>query len=318
MESAEIGEFLSARRARIQPGDVGLISYGQRRVPGLRREELARLAGVSVDYYVKLEQGRRPGVSDAILDALCTALRLDDAERAHLYNLARPSGTRSAHPARPVEHIRPGLRRLVESMPDTPSFVVGRSMDFLTWNVLADALIGMSSMPAATRNGAHHIFLDPAARDLYPDWEEVAEETVGYLRLTAGRHPDDPVVANMTGQLAVKSDDFRRLWAQQSVRDKTSGTKLIRHHVVGLLEFQYETLISPGDDQILVAYTSPAGSTTDERMRLLSSWTGSPIRTSRSCRRTRSGLLSPAGQVAASAVTVVPSWMRCVRGRRGG
>jgi transcriptional regulator with XRE-family HTH domain len=261
-----IGEFLRSRRARIQPCDVGLPEYGRRRVPGLRREELAQLAGVSVDYYVRLEQGRSPSVSDAVLDAIARALRLDATESAHLRNLARP-GRPARVPERP-QRVRPGLLRMLEMMRDIPAFILGRRMDVLAWNPLADAVTGFSGLDRP--NAARHAFLYPAGRALYPEWEAVAAETVAYLRLHAGRYPDDTRMADLVEELSAGSEAFRRLWAGQDVVEKTHGPKLIHHPQVGELEFRFETFAPPGDeDQLLVAYTVAAGSPAEERLRLL-------------------------------------------------
>jgi transcriptional regulator with XRE-family HTH domain len=248
---------------------VGLPDLGRRRVPGLRREELAQLAGVSVDYYVRLEQGRSPRVSDAVLTAIARVLRLDDTERAHLRNLVRP--VRSARRNDQPQRVRPGLLRMLEMMPDLPAFILGRRMDILAWNTLGDAVTGFSTTDPC--NAAWHTFLDPRTRELYPEWDIVAAETVGFLRLAAGRHPDDPHLTALVGELSVKSETFRRLWAGQDVKDKTYGRKLIRHPLVGDLELHYETLAPPGeDDQLLVTYTAVTGSPTEDRLKLLASW----------------------------------------------
>ncbi|TVT52692.1 helix-turn-helix domain-containing protein [Amycolatopsis rhizosphaerae] len=263
-----IGEFLRSRRARIQPREVGLPGHGRRRVPGLRREELAQLAGVSVDYYVRLEQGRSQNVSDAVLDSIARVLRLDETERVHLRNLVRPAkkARRSGG-----QHVRPGVQRMLDMMTDLPAFVLGRRMDILAWNALADAVIGFSALERP--NAARHTFLHPEARELYLEWDAVAAETVAYLRLDAGRYPDDPQLCALVGELSMRSEPFRRLWARQDVKDKTHGRKLVRHPFAGDLEFRYETFASPGDsDQLLVAYTVAAGSASEERLRLLASW----------------------------------------------
>lgn len=270
-----MGAFLQSRRARISPADAGLVSHGRRRVPGLRREELAQLAGVSADYYIRLEQGRAANVSDAVLDAVARILRLDETERRHLGNLVR-GGTPVRR--RPAQVVRPELQRLLDLMETVPAFVLGRRMDVIGWNALADAVSGFSAMAARERNAARHTFLDPAARTFYTDWETVAGETVAYLRLDAGRHPDDPRLSSLVDELTVKSADFRRLWSGQEVREKTFGAKLIEHPVVGALELGYETFAPPGDpDQLLVAYTVEPGSSSHERLRLLASWNATDV-----------------------------------------
>jgi transcriptional regulator with XRE-family HTH domain len=282
-----LGGFLQTRRARIQPEDVGLPAYGRRRVPGLRREEVAQLAGVSVDYYIRLEQGRGKHVSDAVLDAVARVLRLDPTEHAHLRDLARPeraAGGPTGGPAAGGAHVRPGVRLLLDSVRDTPAFVLGRRMDVLAWNALADAVNDFTSMTGPgpddragggrRPNMARAVFLDPRAAEFYPEWAAVAAETVAYLRLYAGRHADDELLAALVGELSVKSADFRRLWADHLVREKTYGVKRLSHPVAGELEFGYETLALPGDpDQLLVVYTVPPGSASAERLAVLASWT---------------------------------------------
>ena len=272
----ELGEFLRTRRARVRPDQVGLPEHGRRRVPGLRRDELARLAGVSVEYYVRLEQGRGPNVSDAVLDALAVALRLDPTEHAHLRDLARPA-RRGPAPVRRAELVRPGLRLLLDSMADVPAFVLGARMDVLAWNDLGDAVGGFAALPPEHRNAARQVFLDPAAREYYPQWPVVAAETVAYLRLSAGRRAADPKLAALVGELSLADPVFRELWAAHEVQEKTHGRKLVDHPVVGRLDLRYETLALPGDpDQVLVAYLAEPGSATAERLALLASWAAGP------------------------------------------
>ncbi|GGN37482.1 helix-turn-helix transcriptional regulator [Streptomyces fuscichromogenes] len=268
----ELGDFLRSRRARIRPEEVGLPSHGRRRVPGLRREEVAQLAGVSVDYYIRLEQGRGPSVSDAVLDAVARVLRLDETEHAYLLTVARPQKKgNTARPARP--RVRPGVQLLLDGMERTPAFVLGRRMDVLAWNALGDAVNGFSALAPAERNIPRQVFLDPAAPGFYPDWAAVAAQTVANLRIDAGRHPDDPRMAMLIGELSLKSADFRRLWADHEVKECAYGTKRIQHPVAGLLTLPYETLTVPADpDQTIVAYTPEPGSETAERLTLLGSW----------------------------------------------
>ncbi|NED88870.1 helix-turn-helix domain-containing protein [Streptomyces sp. SID11233] len=264
----DLGDFLRSRRARIQPGDVGLNSYGRRRVPGLRREEVAQLAGVSVDYYIRLEQGRGPSVSDAVLDAVARVLGLDETEHAHLRTVARPK-PRTAAPAA-AQRVRPGLRLLLDTLGGAPAFILGRRMDVLAWNGAADALLGFSRLSPAVRNVPRQVFLDPASLELYPDWAAVAAETVAHLRLDAGLHPHDKQLAALVGELSVKNEDFRRLWADHQVKAKAYGVKRISHPVAGPLTLPYETLGVPGDpDQCLVVYTPEPGTESAERLALL-------------------------------------------------
>ncbi|HEV3356229.1 MAG TPA: helix-turn-helix transcriptional regulator [Pseudonocardiaceae bacterium] len=266
-----IGEFLRTRRARIQPEDVGLTGYGRRRVPGLRREELALLAGVSVDYYVRLEQGRSPSVSEAVLDAVSRALRLDETERAHLRNLVRPVARTRRTP--PAQRVRPEIHRLLAMLDAVPAFVLGRRGMVLAWNALSDAVYGFEALAPAERNMTRQVFRSPTAAEFYPQWDTVAAETVGFLRLEAGRCPDDPQLAALVGELSLNSDRFRTLWARQDVHDKSHGPKIINHPVVGLLEMNYESFAAPGDaDQLLVTYVAEANSPTEDRLRLLASW----------------------------------------------
>ncbi|MET8226054.1 helix-turn-helix transcriptional regulator [Streptomyces sp. NPDC005301] len=274
---ADIGDFLRSRRARIQPEEVGLPPHGRRRVPGLRREEVAQLAGVSVDYYIRLEQGRGTSVSDAVLDAVGRVLRLDPTEQEYLRTVARPGPRRAPASPAAVQKVRPGLRLLLDSMDRVPAFVLGRRMDVLAWNALGDAVVGFSRMPAEERNMPRQVFLDPRAREVYPDWAAVAAETVAHLRLDAGRHPRDRRLATLVGELSIGSEDFRRLWADHQVKEKTYGAKRVRHPLVGELTLPYETLAVAGDpDQMLVVYTPEPASRTAERLDLLASWTATP------------------------------------------
>ncbi|WP_369169880.1 helix-turn-helix transcriptional regulator [Streptomyces sp. R28] len=273
----DLGDFLRSRRARIQPEEVGLASYGRRRVPGLRREEVAQLAGVSVDYYIRLEQGRGPSVSDAVLDSIARVLRLDETEHAYLHAVARPS--KKGERRRSAPRVRPGIQLLLDSIERTPAFVLGPAMDVLAWNSLADALNGFSRMAPDRRNVVRQLFLEPEGRDLYPDWAAVAAQTVANLRLSAGAHPDDRGVRELVGELSLKSEDFRRLWADHQVRACMYGVKRVRHPVAGLLTLPYESLTLPETpEQTLVVYTPEPGSETAERLALLGSWASSPGR----------------------------------------
>ncbi|WP_328639067.1 helix-turn-helix transcriptional regulator [Streptomyces canus] len=275
----DLGDFLRSRRARIQPEEVGLLSYGRRRVPGLRREEVAQLAGVSVDYYIRLEQGRGPSVSDAVLDSISRVLRLDETEHAYLHAVARPPKKRTNRRREAAPRVRPGIQLLLDSMERTPAFILGPRMDVLAWNALADAVSGYSRMAPARRNVVRQLFLEPQGRDLYPDFAAVAAQTVAHLRLNAGAHPDDPGLRDLVGELSLKSEDFRRLWADHQVKACMYGVKRVRHPVAGLLTLPYESLVLPeSPDQTLVAYTPEPGSETAERLALLGSWASSPTR----------------------------------------
>ncbi|MER7565652.1 helix-turn-helix transcriptional regulator [Streptomyces sp. NPDC097941] len=279
----DLGDFLRSRRARIRPEEVGLPSHGRRRVPGLRREEVAQLAGVSVDYYIRLEQGRGPGgpsrtksggVSNAVLDAIARVLRLDETEHAYLRAVARPTRKKAGPRREAAPGVRPGVQLLLDSMDRTPAFVLGPRMDVLAWNALADALSGYSRMAPARRNIVRQLFLEPQDRDLYPDFAAVASQSVAHLRLNAGAHPDDPALRDLVGELSLKSEDFRRLWADHQVKACMYGVKRVRHPVAGLLTLPYESLVLPETpDRTLVAYTPEPGSETAERLALLASWT---------------------------------------------
>ncbi|MFC8436203.1 helix-turn-helix transcriptional regulator [Streptomyces sp. NPDC057253] len=269
--STRRGHGVRAAGTRIQPAEVGLPSHGRRRVPGLRREEVAQLAGVSVDYYIRLEQGRGPSVSDAVLDAIARVLRLDETEHAYLHAVARPP--KRAERRRTAPRVRPGIQLLLDGMERVPAFVLGPAMDVLAWNPLADALLGFSRMAPAHRNTALQLFLSPEAREMYPDWAAVAAQTVAHLRLSAGSQPEDRRLREVVGELSLKSEDFRRLWADHQVRACMYGTKRLLHPVAGLLTLPYESLTLPETpEQTLVAYTPEQNSETAERLALLGSW----------------------------------------------
>ncbi|MER6565604.1 helix-turn-helix transcriptional regulator [Streptomyces sp. NPDC001093] len=271
----EVGDFLRSRRARIQPEEVGLPSHGRRRVPGLRREEVAQLAGVSVDYYIRLEQGRGTSVSDAVLDAIARVLRLDETEQAYLRTVARPQhrqhgrqGQRAVPP-----RIRPGIQVLLDGMERNPAFVLDPRMNVVAWNAIADALSGFGRMTPGERSVPRQVFLSPDGRNLYPEWAAVAAQTVAHLRVLSGRYADDPELCALVAELSLKSEDFRRLWADHEVRECAYGVKQVRHPVAGLLTLPYETLTMPAaPDRTIVVYTPEPGSETAERLALLGSW----------------------------------------------
>ncbi|MFF2845203.1 helix-turn-helix domain-containing protein [Streptomyces sp. NPDC058001] len=272
---AELSEFLRSRRARLKPEDVGLPEYGRhRRVPGLRREELAQLAGVSVAYYTRLEQGNGRNVSAEVLDAIARALRLTDAEHAHLSHLAKPKNHKKKKAETRQQQVRPALAQLLDAMDGVPAYIVGRRSDVLAWNRLAAALFGdWGSLPAQERNWARFVFLDPASRELFIDWDGKAADIVSTLRMDAGCYPDDPRLSALVGELSVKSDEFRRLWATHDVKEKGHGVKRLRHAVVGELTLPFESFRLADDaDQILVTYHAEPGSPSAEALRLLASW----------------------------------------------
>ncbi|MET9607657.1 helix-turn-helix transcriptional regulator [Streptomyces sp. NPDC006512] len=289
---AELGDFLRSRRARIRPEDTGVASFGgRRRVPGLRREELAQLAGVSVDYYTRFEQGRAENVSEAVLGAVATALRLDAAERDHLTRLVRNAGrgapsAAAAGAAAPedVQEVRPGLRRLLESMPDTPAFVLGRRTDVLAWNPLFATLVtDFAALPPERRNKAWLVFLHPEVRGRFVNWETKARDLVAYLRYDLARHPHDARFAALIEELGDRSPEFGPLWQAQEVAEKTHGGYHLRHPLVGEFTLAYESLSLPDDpDQTLITYTAEAGSPSEAALRILagtaSAAPGSPAR----------------------------------------
>ncbi|WP_405592174.1 helix-turn-helix domain-containing protein [Streptomyces sp. NBC_01190] len=273
-DNGELREFLRTRRARVTPEEAGLApGPGTRRVPGLRREEVAQLAGVSVDYYVRLERGRGVNVSEAVLDAIARALRLNTDEREHLFALARPR--RGTPRPLPPQRVRPGLYRVLDTMTEVPALITGRRTDVLATNRLARALYtDFDALPHRERNMSRFVFLDEGARELYADWEAVARASVASLHLYAGQHPHDPRLAELVGELSVRDPDFRRWWADHDVQRRTTGTKHFHHPLVGDLTLGYEALAVVGDpEQVLGIYTAEPGSASQEALRLLASWT---------------------------------------------
>ncbi|ASU58228.1 helix-turn-helix transcriptional regulator [Nocardiopsis dassonvillei] len=273
----QIRDFLSTRRGRITPEQAGLVAFGgNRRVPGLRREELAMLAGVSVDYYTRIERGNLKGVSESVLHALAEALRLDDAERAHLFDLARTAGEAPGRPRRRSarQRVRPGVQRILDAMTGAPAVVQNGRLDILAANRLGRALyaqvLDMSGRPA---NYARFAFLDPRARDFYPDWERAANDTVAVLRTAVGRDPYDRALSNLVGELSTRSEDFRTRWAAHNVHQHRTGTKTMHHPVVGRLELGFEAMELTADPGLsLFAYSAEPGSSSAEGLDLLASW----------------------------------------------
>ncbi|MEU9911704.1 helix-turn-helix transcriptional regulator [Streptomyces sp. NPDC051001] len=271
---AELSEFLRTRRARLKPEDVGLPDFGRhRRVPGLRREELAQLAGVSVAYYTRLEQGNGRNVSAEVLDAISRALRLTDAEHAHLTHLAKPKQHKKKQTGR-TQQVRGALLQLLDSIEGVPAYISGRRSDILAWNRMAAAVFGdWSELPPQDRNWARMVFLRPEYRDLFVEWESKATDIVSYLRMDAGCHPDDPRLSALVGELSVKSEVFRRLWATHDVKEKGYGVKHFRHPLVGELSLSFESFrLSDDSEQMLITYHAEPGSPSAEALRLLASW----------------------------------------------
>jgi transcriptional regulator with XRE-family HTH domain len=273
----QIREFLSTRRARISPEQAGLSVYGgdRRRVSGLRREEVALLAGISSEYYTRLERGNATGVSDSVIDAIAHALQLDDAERTHLLDLLRSAGTTRPPRRRPArQRVRSTVQRVLDSMVGTPAFVVNGRQDFLAANDLGRALYApIYADPVRPPNTARFIFLDPQATELFCDWGKVANDIVALLRAEAGRDPYDRQLSDLIGELSTRSNEFRVRWAAHNVRIHTSGLKRLHHPVVGDLELAFETFPLAADPtQNLLTYTAEPGSPTQHALRLLASW----------------------------------------------
>jgi transcriptional regulator with XRE-family HTH domain len=271
----EIREFLTSRRGRITPEEAGLHSYGSgpRRVPGLRREEVASLAGVSIAYYTKLERGDASGVSETVLEALARALRLDEAERAHLFDLARAHNmTTRPRRRRSPQRLRPGVQRLLDSI-TAPAMVRNGRMDILETNQLG-LYSEMFANPRTPVNSAWFTFLDPRATTFFVDWDQAADDSVAVLRGEAGRHPYDRNLSDLVGELSTQSEEFRTRWARHDVRYHDTGKKRFHHPVVGDLELTFEVLtLVANPDLTMFAFTAEPGSKSDEALNLLASWT---------------------------------------------
>lgn len=276
----EVAEFLRTRRDRLTPEQAGIIGGGRRRVPGLRREEVAMLAGMSTDYYAKMERGDLRGVSPEVLDALARALRLDDAEVDHLHDLARAAGPQPLRPRkRAVDRtVRPGLQRFLDAVTAAPIWVRDQSMTLVAANALGRALYApMLDDPSNQQNTARFVFLNPASRVFFPDWEQGADDIVATMRGYAGRNPHDKALTDLIGELVTRSDTFRQRWAAHNVRHHRSGIKRIHHPQVGDLELVYEAMDLPANpDWHMFAYTAEPGSATEEKLRLLGSLTVTP------------------------------------------
>jgi hypothetical protein len=277
----EIRDFLISRRARITPEQAGLkVSplAGTRRVPGLRREEVALLAGVSVPYYTRLERGDARGATDAVLDAISRALLLDDAERAHLFDLVRAANATAAaaraplRPARPP--VRPELRDMLDAMSGVPAYIRNGRLDLIAGNALARALFApIFTSPARPVNAARFTFLDPAAPGFYPDWDAVADQNVATLRAEVGRNPYDKALSDLIGELSTRGDTFRQRWARHEVRQHRAGAKRLNHPLIGQLTFNYETMELAADEGLyLIVCGAAPGSRDAEALSLLASW----------------------------------------------
>ncbi|WIB70763.1 helix-turn-helix transcriptional regulator [Curtobacterium sp. MCBD17_026] len=273
----EARDFLSSRRARITPEQAGVETFGtRRRVTGLRREEVARLAGFSIDYYTRLERGNLQGVSESVLDAIGRALQLDPAEQEHLRDLAQHQNETPRRAGRvvPVAAVRPELQYLLDVVTDAPAMIVNNRQDIVAANALGFAMHSdLVAAPARPMNFSRFIFLDPQARNFYQDWQRAAHTNVAILRREAGRTPNDKDLAALIGELSMRSDDFRELWAAHDVRRHYAGVKSFRHGVVGPLELHCQTLELAEDPGLaLTIYPATPGSPTADALRVLASW----------------------------------------------
>jgi transcriptional regulator with XRE-family HTH domain len=273
--SSELGDFLKARRRELSPATAGLPDYGRRRVPGLRREEVALLASISPDYYTRLEQGRRRA-SEPVLDALARALRLSEDERAYLFEL---SGKDAGRPRPlPAQRVQPQLQRLLDDLTNTPALVLGRCTDILAWNPLAAALFtDFALLPEHRRNFVRLVFCDPTVRALYTDWDYMARACVAQLRMEAAREPENPRLTMLVGELSVRDPDFRTWWGDHRVAVRSAGSKALRHPTVGELALDWSTLADTADpDQQLIVLTAAPGTSSHDGLRLLGAVTAEP------------------------------------------
>ena len=276
--ASDIAEFLTSRRARVTPEQAGLPTWGPRRVKGLRREEVASLAGVSVEYYKRLERGNASGVSDGVLEALARALQLDDAERTHLFDLARAANPVAPKRRRPtVQRVRPVVLRILDSI-NSPAIIRNSRVDYLAANPLGRALYApLFDSLEQPPNSARFTFLDPAAQEFYVDWERTAKDLVAHLRSEAGRNPYDRGLSDLVGELSTRSEEFRTWWAAHNVRYHQTGTKRLRHPVVGQLELEYEVMDVSADDGLTISvYSAEPGGRSQQALDLLASWAATP------------------------------------------
>ena len=277
----EVREFLTTRRAKVTPEQAGLPRYaGRRRVAGLRRDEVAQLAGISIEYYTRLERGNIRGVSDEVLDGITRALHLDEVEHAHLLDLVRMANASPAAQRHPVhQRVRPSVQRLLDSMTDTAAFVRNGRLDILAANPLGYALYSpvfdspVSGNPRRPANLARFIFLDELSAQFYRDRDGIARAAVGSLRAEAGRAPHDRALTNLIGELSVHSQEFRQLWAAHDVEYYRSGRQPFRHPLAGDLDLEYDALEIPADPgQTIIAYSAEPGSAAHQALALLASW----------------------------------------------
>lgn len=274
----EVREFLSSRRARISPESAGLTIYGgNRRVPGLRREEVAMLTGVSVDYYIRLERGNLAGASDSVLDALARTLQLDEAEREYLFDLARAAGGPTPRHRPASKDVRPAVRQVLDAMADAPAWVRNGRHDILAANRMGRALYApVFDDPRRPVNTTRFTYLNPAAREFWRDYDQIANDAAAMLRLEAGRTPHDKELIRLVGELSTQSEVFRQRWASHDVKYHRSGVKRLHHPIVGDLDLNFESINLPSEPGLVMnVYTAPAGSPSGDALRVLASWAAS-------------------------------------------
>ena len=285
MDGTELRDFLTSRRARLTPQQAGLPDFGgRRRVPGLRREEVAVLAGMSTEYYVRLERGNAAGFSESVLDGVSRALQLDDAERAHLYNLVRAANVGTRSPVRAptrATRMREGLQQTIDAMTTVPVFVQNGRLDAVATNPLGHALFSeMFADPRRPMNAARFVFLDPRAQQFYSDWDGNTRQMVAMLRREAGRNPYDRGLTDLVGELSTQSELFRKLWSSHDVREHRTGTKSIHHPVVGSLDLHYEAMdVASEPGLTMLVFSAEIGSPSWQGLQLLASWVAEPQRT---------------------------------------
>lgn len=276
----DLGEFLKARRAELTPAQVGLPDGGPRRVPGLRREEVAVLAAISTDYYSRLEQGRMPA-SPAVLASLAQVLRLDDDQRAYLYELAAKEEYRPPRPASaatPRPRVQAQLQRMLDDMTHTPAFVIGPRTEVVAWNAMGAALItDFGKIPEAQRYYIRMLFTDPAMRELYADWEGVTRLAIAQMRMHNANNPGDTKLTELVGELSVAYPEFRQWWAAHHVATRGTGTKHLRHPVVGDLHLDWNAVTWAADPDLqIIVWTAERGTPTYDGLRMLASWAADP------------------------------------------
>jgi transcriptional regulator with XRE-family HTH domain len=272
---AEVREFLRSRRARITPAQAGLPTYGgNRRVKGLRREEVALLAGVSIDYYVRMERGNLSGASESVLDAVSRALQLDEAEREHLFALARAADRGPRRRSAPPTTVRPAVQQVLDAISDAPAWVRNGRHDIVAMNRLGRALYApVLADPRRPANTTRFVYLDPAAVEFFVDWDRIANDGAAMLRLEAGRNPHDRKLIELVGELSTRSEVFRKRWASHDVQYHRSGQKRLRHPVVGQLDLNFESMELPSEPGLtLNIYTAAPDSPTADGLKMLASW----------------------------------------------